>query len=321
MPQDVSSTIDRLERELAELKAEVTSQPPDTTSRRGMLKAVAAGAAGAAAAGVAGLVTASPAGADDPNDLTLGESKGVGDFTHGYYLGAASGAAFLFQSGSVYDPGDASYPCALAGWATTAAAPHGVYAFTQVPNGYGVVSVGGVNGANLLVFPAGVPGPDRTGTHALGELLADISGDLWLCVEGGTPGTWRKLAGLATAGAFHAISPRRVYDSRSGAGKLDGGDERTISVATSGADEVVPAGATAVAITATVTNTEGSAGGYVSVRPAGTPWAGTSSVNWFGPGQNIATTVISALGGDRELRLRGGESPTDVVVDVTGYYR
>jgi hypothetical protein len=81
---------------------------------------------------------------------------------------------------------------------------------------------------------------------------------------------------------------------------------------------VVPPGATAAAVTLTVTETEGS-GGYVSAFPSGIAWPGTSSINWFGPGQNLAMAVIVALGGDRQLVLRGGVQPTHVVVDVTGY--
>jgi hypothetical protein len=85
-----------------------------------------------------------------------------------------------------------------------------------------------------------------------------------------------------------------------------------------GGGKVVPAGAEGVAITLTVTETEGS-GGYVSARPADTPWPGTSSVNWFGPGQNLATAVVVAVTDDRRLTLRGGLQPTHVV-DVTGYF-
>ena len=83
---------------------------------------------------------------------------------------------------------------------------------------------------------------------------------------------------------------------------------------------VVPAGAVAVAITLTVTETEG-VGGWLAVRPNGTGFAGTSSINWFGPDQNIATTVISGLGGDRLLTIHGGVASTHFIVDVTGYYR
>ena len=117
------------------------------------------------------------------------------------------------------------------------------------------------------------------------------------------------------------INPSRLYDSRVAGNKLADGEERTVSMATAiqGGTQVVPPGATAVAGTLTVTETEGS-GGYVSAFPFGMAWPGTSSsINWFGPGQNLATAVIVALGGDRQLVLRGGVQPTHVDVGVTGY--
>jgi hypothetical protein len=116
------------------------------------------------------------------------------------------------------------------------------------------------------------------------------------------------------------IEPARVYDSRAGGGKLGEAQQRTISVANDiNGIEVVPFGATGAVITLTVTLTEGDNGGFVAAFPAGVAWPGTSSVNWFGPNQNLAATVVVALGGDRQITLRGGVAPTDVIVDVTGY--
>jgi hypothetical protein len=123
----------------------------------------------------------------------------------------------------------------------------------------------------------------------------------------------------AAGGGLTPIPPARVYDSRQSGGKLANGEERPVSVATalSGAP-VVPLGATAAFITLTVTDTEGP-GGYVAAFQPGTPWSGTSSVNWFGAGQNLATAAMVALGSDRDLILRGGTANTHVIVDVTGY--
>ena len=85
--------------------------------------------------------------------------------------------------------------------------------------------------------------------------------------------------------------------------------------------DVVPRLATAVTMTVTITETEG-IGGFVAVRPAGTPFNDTSSINWFGPDQNLGTTVISGLGGDRQIiACGGGVNRTHLVVDVTGFYR
>jgi hypothetical protein len=123
----------------------------------------------------------------------------------------------------------------------------------------------------------------------------------------------------AAGGGLTPIPPARVYDSRHAGGKLANGEERPVSLASalSGAP-VVPPGATAAFITLTVTDTEGP-GGYVAAFPGGTAWAGTSSVNWFGAGQNLATAAMVALGANRDIVLRGGTANTHVIVDVTGY--
>ena len=126
---------------------------------------------------------------------------------------------------------------------------------------------------------------------------------------------------VSSGGAMAPIPPARVYDSRQGGGKLRPGEERTISLATalSGAP-AVPTGATAATITITVTETEGP-GGYVAVFPAGGTWSGTSSVNWFGPNQNLATATFVALGSNLDIVVLGGANATNVIVDVTGYVR
>jgi hypothetical protein len=116
------------------------------------------------------------------------------------------------------------------------------------------------------------------------------------------------------------ISPQRVYDSRVAGGKVHDGEERVVSLAhaLTGGAPVVPRGAIAAALTATVTETEGA--GYIAVFPADAAWAGTSSVNWFGPNQNLATAVISKLDANRRVKVRGGVNPTHVVIDVAGYW-
>ena len=119
---------------------------------------------------------------------------------------------------------------------------------------------------------------------------------------------------------FVPIAPARVYDSRVTGGKVHDGEERVVSLAhaLNGATEVVPSGAIAAALTATVTETE--AAGYIAVFPADAGWGGTSSLNWFGPDQNLATAVISKLDADRQVKVRGGVNPTHVVIDVAGYW-
>ncbi len=310
-----------------------------TSSRRRLLRTVAVGAAGAAAASVAGLVGAQPASATDPNDFDLTvESNLHAGRTGANYTGANVASSFTVESGphaanndtilntSFANAGTAFIGIAngsgpqligVIGWSKQALGT-GVVGFTGNAGAYGGEFFGGL--AEIRLRPGGDAPITLTNAHKAGELYEDQTNTLWLCVADGTPGTWRELGSLAASGAFHAISPKRVYDSRSASGKLAPGEDREISVANAGSTEVVPAGATAVAMTFTVTETEGN-GGFVSVRPAGTGYEGTSSINWFGPGQNLATTVISALGGDRRLSLLGGVAATHVIVDLTGYYR
>lgn len=314
---------------------------PEAASRRTMLRTMAAGAAGVAVATVAG---ARPAAAADGDALLLGSPATPNTHetqTRTLYSGPTAPSSFTIEAGpnaAANNDGIITGVTASAGTAFLGVANEdgnqgvGVIGWSKKPLGTGLIGFTGGAGAyggeffggraEIRLRPGGTaPIVEPFAAHEVGELFEDASGTLWLCIAAGTPGSWLVLGGPLAAGAFHAISPKRVYDSRSGAGKVGPSEDRTISVATSAGADVVPPGATAVAITLTVTNTEGSVGGFVSARPAGTPYEGTSSINWFGPDQNIATTVISALGGDRELTLRGGEAPTDVVVDVTGFYR
>ena len=106
------------------------------------------------------------------------------------------------------------------------------------------------------------------------------------------------------------VAPR-VYDSRRpGFEKLAASEERTIRLP-------VPSAIGAAVFTLTVTETEG-VGGYVAAFQAGIPWPGNSSINWSGPNENIANTVVCAVSADSKIVLRGGADPTHVIIDVAG---
>jgi hypothetical protein len=118
----------------------------------------------------------------------------------------------------------------------------------------------------------------RTDLHVRGEIYQDNGDNVWVCVATGHPGSWRKVAGPASASVFHPVTPGRVYDSRVPApqpGVLAGGANRTVSIAdrrnlTTGAvvaADFVPPHATAIA--ANVTLVSQSAGGFVAVNPGG----------------------------------------------------
>jgi hypothetical protein len=120
--------------------------------------------------------------------------------------------------------------------------------------------------------------------------------------------------------------PLRAYDSRlvPADGKLVAGTARTIDLATgtngSGASvAAVPAGARAVQITLTITQTVGS-GFLTAYSNALTTPPATSTINWTVPNSDIATSTALAVDGSGKIALLAGLNGTHVIVDVTGYY-
>jgi hypothetical protein len=168
--------------------------------------------------------------------------------------------------------------------------------------------------------------------HALGELVLDAAtGDLFLCVvaaPAGQVGTWRKLAGPATAGAFHPISPTRVYDSRLDTrGRLTQTEGTRVTSVANGIDlgtgavktpNIVPPGATAIAYNLTVAETSGA--GFLAVFPASDATFGASSINWDRADQLLANAAIVQVSAAREVKTSmGGGGATHFVIDVTGF--
>jgi hypothetical protein len=169
----------------------------------------------------------------------------------------------------------------------------------------------------VLISKAGAPGPTATGT--VGTIARDAAGALWYCYA---TNKWRELAGSTTSGAFHAISPKRVYDSRVGQeplgvtkGKLGPGSTRVVDCSVAAE---VPSAATAVVLNLTAANTTGL--GNLAVYPDGSPAPTTSSIN-FTPGVNIANSTTSGCGPGAKVKvLAGGNTGADFIIDIVGYY-
>jgi hypothetical protein len=314
----------------------------DGSSRRGLLRAAGAAAVGAAV-GAVGLA-ARPAAAADPEDLDLGTDDNItAGLTGARSTANTPGAvAFVFQVASSYPNTGTTYPGALAGWSGSASMPNGVYGYTEssTPGAAAIVGFGGSAGsygllargqrANARLLPLGSAPQTRSDAHELGELVVDVSGDMWLCTEAGTPGAWRKISGAAAAGAYHAISPVRVYDSRVATplkGALASGANRTVSVADGrdlvtgavNAADVVPSGATAVFANVTIADTTSQ--GFLAINPGGTTTVSASSINWSASGQMLANGLALTLNANREVTVvAGGGGTTNFVIDVNGYY-
>jgi hypothetical protein len=333
---------------------EPTQEVGSTGSRRNLFKLAAGAAAGGTALAIA--KSAGPVAADDPNDLTLGATKSTTGPTTGTKTGTGTGTSFLFRSGTDFSSSQSGFPSALGGWGMLSQQTVGVYGYSNQsgskacgvvgvstdPDTVGVRGLGptaiegigsgvGVQGegpaadflasgsGKVLISKAGTPGPIATGT--VGTIARDAAGALWYCYA---TDKWRELAGATSSGAFHAITPKRVYDSRptepptvGPQTKLNPADPSRTIDCTANASGVPPT-ATAVVLNLTAANTTGL--GNLRVYPDGAALPPTSSINYT-PGVNIANSTTSGCGPGAKLAVKaGGNSGADFIIDILGYY-
>lgn len=145
------------------------------------------------------------------------------------------------------------------------------------------------------------------GSSAPVDLVADVAG--WYA--GGEP---------TVAGSFTSLAPSRLLDTRTGTGGtaalVPGGG--TIDVQVAGAGGVPAEGASAAALTVTVTQPQGP--GHVTAYPAGAATPTASNLN-FSARQTIANAVTVQLGEDGAITLKNGaNAPVHLVVDVAGWF-
>jgi hypothetical protein len=311
------------------------------SDRRSMLKHVGMSAAGVlAASAAASVATAAPAAAGDTDPIIIGGGNvaatqtrlHVNGTTAIYGLGVDDNnmsQSMAVEPAIVGHAKGENFTAGLYGRAEPGAI--GVYAtsvdFSSIvaisTNSKGGAFQGGQAALRLVPVNPTAP-PSRANQHDRGELEIDTSGALWWCHTGGMPGQWTKVAGPDTAGALHVLgTTTRVYDSRGGAVPLGGvkgilgpGVERVIDAKNNGSG--VPAGAVAVMVNLTVTNT--SSGGFCSLFPNGTVWPKTSSINWGLPNPSIANTTLVQVDAAGQFKVRC-EGTADVIVDVIAYYR
>jgi hypothetical protein len=330
--------IDALRLEVAALRAELQhrtaaadTDQAERTSRRGILRLAGAAvvAGGAAAIGAARPASATTAA------MMYGATNNAGDsqtdlvstsdvFTFGVTNVGSANAAAIFASidgtGQAVD-GKVNFP------SVGSSAVRGSCDGTL---GYGLEGRGGA--AQLYLSDPSFAAMPGAGAHKVGEIARGADGGFYACVATGTPGTWRTITGPAASGAFFAISPARVYDSRrtfpDNGAPLSSGQSRTVSVrdrrnlsdGAVAASDVVPAGATAIAYNITAINTLG--GGYLTVNPGGVTTISAASVNWT-DATNIGNASVVAVSANREVTVicGGGGAQAHFSIDVVGYYR
>lgn len=116
------------------------------------------------------------------------------------------------------------------------------------------------------------------------------------------------------------VTPARLLDTRGQYVYPEGcrlGQSSTLDVGVLGTGGVPTSGVAAVALNLTGVGPSGTT--WISAYPTGSPFPGTSSVNVPG-GRDAAALVVVPVGAGGKVSLRNGPFPTDVVVDVVGYY-
>ena len=125
-------------------------------------------------------------------------------------------------------------------------------------------------------------------------------------------------AATPPVGTFTPVAPTPVLDTTTGLGapqaKVAAG--HSIALQVQGAPGLPAFGVTAVVLTVTVTDPTGT--GYVSVYPDGQPRSALSNVN-FGVGESISNQVIAQVANGK-VDLYDNAGTVDLAADVTGYY-
>lgn len=172
----------------------------------------------------------------------------------------------------------------------------------------------------VTVWPCGTRRPDvsnlniAAGRSAANLVLATPGRDGTVCVHASTGlDVLVDVAGwLPTGGAYRTTTPRRLADTRA---LTPVTPDAPLVVEVAGRAGV---GDNATAVAVNVTVTRPSADGFVTVWPCGVARPEASNVN-FTAGQTIPNAVIAPLGGNGSLCVHAS-APTDVLVDVTGWF-
>jgi hypothetical protein len=167
------------------------------------------------------------------------------------------------------------------------------------PNASSLNWTSGQTIANHVLVPVGADGKVDLVNHSGGtaDLVADVFG--YFSTSG--------------ASAYHSTAPTRLMDTRQSGGAIASGTTRSLPLS----GTVVPAGATAVVLNVTATDTK--AGGFLTVYPDGTSLPTSSNLNWT-TGETIPNLVtLPVVDGKIDFHNASGGS-ADVIADVFGYY-
>jgi len=355
---DLRARAERAEQ-MAERMAEraVHSRPrrpakPHGAGRRSLLKWAGAAAAATAVSVLATERPALAASQANGDPITAGNTTQASATTTLQAIGG-SGASPLF----LVDNSSATNASGLWGFGSSGftgvygqgsgSGSRGVYGFSDA--GYGVLAAsttgidifasGGGRLQQSLRTAAGAP---ATGSFATGEQIRDNLGDLYICVAGGSPGTWKKVAAIPSGTMGGAIvflpKPFRLFDTRPGVSgcPIDPGTPMTPAqittlqvtgtASTTDATLVVPTGATGIVGDLICINTTGNGvtspgNGFLTLQPHSGSATGNSYLHYYGDDvvQIYHNSFTIGLSSDGKLDVGNFNSTTNVGIDIMGY--
>ena len=181
---------------------------------------------------------------------------------------------------------------------------------TAMPSASNVNFVAGQTVPNLVVVPVGADGTVSLANVSPGSthVLADVFG---YYVAGAPQST----------GAFGALAPARLLDTRDGTGAtakpVAAGSSARVQV--TGRGGVPSSGVSAVVLNVTVTRPQ--QGGHLTAHAGGSARPTASSLN-FVAGQTVPNLVVVPVGADGTVSLANvSPGSTHVIADVFGWYR
>lgn len=193
-----------------------------------------------------------------------------------------------------------------------------------------VTVTGAVANSFLKAYPSGAAAPNSSNLNfAAGQTISNLvttqvgaNGNVSIYNQVGSVDVVVDVVGyfgpLVWGGFFHATSPTRVLDNRTGLGNYNtpwsGNQSRAVAVAGVAG---IPAGVDAVAVNLTATN--GTSGSLLTAYPTGSGLPNASNL-LFGPGQTIPNMVMVPVGPNGTIDIYNQLGTVDVIADIVGYY-
>ena len=182
------------------------------------------------------------------------------------------------------------------------------------------------------VFPTGSALPaSSTLNFSAGETRANLvqvpvgnGGDASIYLAGASADVVADVLGYYTQdgstgdGLFHALTPARLADSRSGLGlAAPVAASQSVDLQVTGLGGVPASGVSGVVLN--LTATAATSPSWLAVRPAGSQFASTSNLN-FRAGETVANRVLVGVGAGGKVSIQNGAGSVQVVVDVVGWF-